>query len=184
MSSGTTAVDEVPHGPRDRPSAAVHRALEALRAGAPVVVGAAPWAFLVLDGRSARATGTAALIRHGSGLLHVAVKAERMAALGIPPMPVDSGSRCARVHVAVDAAAGITTGISAADRAETVRRLSDSTSGPRDFIRPGHVLPVVAEVRPSSAPADVALVLSALAGATPPVAAYCALVSAFYRYRR
>ncbi|GAB7067322.1 hypothetical protein JCM12141A_16110 [Mycolicibacterium hodleri] len=168
-------LDEVPRGLRDVPS--VSDALTSLRNGTPVVVGALPWAFVMINGRSALAANAAALIRHGSGLLHVALEARRIRALGIPPMPVDSGSRCPHAHVAVDASAGITTGISAADRAETIRRLSNSASRPQDFIRPGHVLPVVAELIPSSEPANVALVLSALAGSSPPAAAYCALVS-------
>lgn len=109
-------LDEVPRGLRDVPS--VSDALTSLRNGTPVVVGALPWAFVMINGRSALAANAAALIRHGSGLLHVALEARRIRALGIPPMPVDSGSRCPHAHVAVDASAGITTGISAADRAK------------------------------------------------------------------
>ncbi len=173
----TGVLDEMPHGLRDLPLPAVSKALDALRRGEPVIVGATPWAFMMLDARLATPRGTAGLIRHGSGLLHVALNAGRMRALDIPPMPVDSDSRCPDAHVAIDARTGVTTGISAADRAETIRRLGNSDSEPGDFVRPGHVLPVAAETTPSSTPADLALALSALTGASPPAAAFCALVS-------
>ncbi|MEW5808211.1 MAG: 3,4-dihydroxy-2-butanone-4-phosphate synthase [Actinomycetota bacterium] len=173
----TSVVDEIPHGLRDLPLPTVLKALEALRRGEPVIVGATPWAFIMVDARMATPRGIASLIRHGSGLLHVALDTGRMRALDIPPMPVDSDSLCPQAHVAVDAKTGVTTGISATDRAETIRRLSNSDSRPGDFVRPGHVLPVAAQTTPSSTPADLALALSALTGASPPASAFCALVS-------
>jgi 3,4-dihydroxy 2-butanone 4-phosphate synthase/GTP cyclohydrolase II len=172
-------LDEVGPGWGHGPSPAVTRAIDALRHGSPVVVGQRAGALLVLAGASACPAGTAALVRHGSGLVFVAMEQQRLQSLQIPPMPTDPDSKCPKVHVAVDAAAGIGTGISAIDRAETIRLLSDRASKPDTFARPGHVLPVGASLHLGAAPddADLALVLAWLAGAQPAAAAFCALVS-------
>jgi 3,4-dihydroxy 2-butanone 4-phosphate synthase/GTP cyclohydrolase II len=91
--------------------------------------------------------------------------------LGLPRM-VERNEDSLRTDytVTVDASSGITTGISASDRAETFRRLADPASTPSSFIRPGHVLPVRAvpggvRVRPGHTEATVDLLT--LAGLTP-----------------
>jgi 3,4-dihydroxy 2-butanone 4-phosphate synthase/GTP cyclohydrolase II len=68
---------------------------------------------------------------------------ERADALNLPLMvPNSEDPRRTAYTVTVDAARGVTTGISAADRATTLRVLADPASGPGDLIRPGHVLPL------------------------------------------
>jgi 3,4-dihydroxy-2-butanone 4-phosphate synthase len=172
-------LDEVAPGWGHGPSPTLTRAIDALRDGSPVVVGHRAGASLVLAGASARPAGTAALVRLGSGLVYVAMEQQRLQSLQIPPMPTDPDSICPKVHVAVDSAAGIGTGISAVDRTETIRLLSSPVSKPDTFVRPGHVLPVSADFQLGAAPddADIALALAWLAGAEPAVAAFCALVS-------
>jgi len=64
--------------------------------------------------------------------------------LEIPPVPGDGDRHGTRPHVPVDLAAGTGTGVSAAERAATVRRLSSPDARPDDFLRPGHVFPLAA----------------------------------------
>jgi 3,4-dihydroxy 2-butanone 4-phosphate synthase len=64
--------------------------------------------------------------------------------LEIPPMPGDGDRQGTRPHVPVDLAAATGTGVSAAERAATVRRLADPAARPADFLRPGHVFPLAA----------------------------------------
>ncbi len=86
---------------------------------------------------------------HGRGLICVAMTSERLAALRISRMSqVSSGDPFMTAWMeSVDAAAeGVTTGISAFDRATTIRTLAATDSLPRDLTRPGHVFPL--EARP------------------------------------
>ncbi len=84
------------------------------------------------------------------GLLSVALTGERLDELGLPLMAADQlltpRSRSARTApaftVSVDAAEGITSGDSAADRAATIRLLLDGATRPQDLLRPGHVFPI------------------------------------------
>ena len=83
------------------------------------------------------------MARYGRGLICVPMLAERADSLGLYPQTVENTSRFATAFtVTVDAASGVTTGISAADRARTVGLLcgDDATAG--DFVRPGHVFPL------------------------------------------
>jgi 3,4-dihydroxy 2-butanone 4-phosphate synthase len=118
-------------------------------------------------------------IRHSSGLMHAAIPSARLDQLRIPDqwrMPSeDSGTG---FTVAVDAAEGITTGISAADRAHTLRVLADAKSVPDDLIRPGHVMPIrCADGGFAAAPRpwELAVDLTTAAG-HPPVAVACRLI--------
>ncbi|MCP2265426.1 3,4-dihydroxy-2-butanone-4-phosphate synthase [Promicromonospora thailandica] len=128
-------------------AATVERALAELAAGRPVLVaddaGRENEVDVVLAARTATAEWVAWAVRHSSGYLCAPMPAHRADALELPPM-VEFGEdpRGTAYTVAVDAAAGVTTGISATDRARTLRVLGDPTSGPRDLIRPGHVLPL------------------------------------------
>jgi 3,4-dihydroxy 2-butanone 4-phosphate synthase / GTP cyclohydrolase II len=87
------------------------------------------------------------LVRHTSGLLCVALPGERLDALGLPLMVQEnSESHKTAFTISVDAAHGTTTGISAADRALTLRALADPRLGPEAFVRPGHVFPLRGKV--------------------------------------
>ena len=84
---------------------------------------------------------------HTGGVICVPMTNERADALGLPPMTAKNTSlRETAYTVSVDAAAGISTGISAADRAATVRALADDRCTPEDLVRPGHVFPLRAKV--------------------------------------
>ena len=81
----------------------------------------------------------------GRGLICVAVTGERARELDLPPMVARNEARMTtHFTVSVDAAEGVTTGISAQDRARTVALLGDSGSGSRDLVRPGHIFPLEA----------------------------------------
>ena len=80
---------------------------------------------------------------HARGLICVAMREEQLHALDIPSMLTRSTDpRGTAWHVSVDHARLTTTGISAKDRAHTIRALADPTSSPGDFTRPGHVFPL------------------------------------------
>ena len=80
---------------------------------------------------------------HGRGLICVAMERTRLDALAIPPMVAESTDpKGTAFHVSVDSRARATTGISASDRANTIRELADPTSVGEDFTRPGHVFPL------------------------------------------
>ncbi|WP_019137142.1 bifunctional 3,4-dihydroxy-2-butanone-4-phosphate synthase/GTP cyclohydrolase II [Cellulomonas massiliensis] len=125
----------------------VEEALDALRAGRPVLVADSPdrenEADIVLAAQSATPEWVAWTIRHSSGYLCAPMPAARADALDLPLMvPHSQDPRRTAYTVTVDAATGVTTGISAADRARTLRVLADPASGRGDLIRPGHVLPL------------------------------------------
>ncbi|MFC6153139.1 bifunctional 3,4-dihydroxy-2-butanone-4-phosphate synthase/GTP cyclohydrolase II [Nocardioides yefusunii] len=79
-------------------------------------------------------------VRHSSGVICVPLEAERLSALDIPLMtPHNQDPLRTAYTVSVDAAVGVSTGISAADRAHTARLLADPDAVRGDFTRPGHV---------------------------------------------
>ena len=83
------------------------------------------------------------MVTHGRGMLCVALNGERLDQLGLPLM-VDSSSALhgTQFTVTVDAIEGTTTGISAADRALTIKKIIDRNSKASDFARPGHIFPL------------------------------------------
>ncbi|MDI6836459.1 MAG: 3,4-dihydroxy-2-butanone-4-phosphate synthase [Rhizobiaceae bacterium] len=88
------------------------------------------------------------MMKHARGLICVAMEGERLDALDIPLMVPDNTEYLKTAFtVSVDYIHGTTTGISAADRAATVRALMDETSAPADFARPGHIFPLRAHPR-------------------------------------
>src|ERR1700731_648876 len=79
---------------------------------------------------------------HGRGLICIALDAQRCDALHLPLMSALNTSRFGTAFCeSIDAAEGVTTGISAADRAHTIRVAIDPGCTPRDLARPGHVFP-------------------------------------------
>jgi 3,4-dihydroxy 2-butanone 4-phosphate synthase/GTP cyclohydrolase II len=80
---------------------------------------------------------------HGRGLICAALEGELLDHLGIPMMVQENTSRFETAFcVSVEAREGTSTGISAHDRARTIRALIDPTSKPSDFVKPGHVFPL------------------------------------------
>ena len=82
-------------------------------------------------------------IRYARGLICVPMLGEDLDRLQLPPMTSDNQEHMGTAFtVSVDARHGITTGISAADRARTIRTLVDSANEPYEFVRHGHVFPL------------------------------------------
>ncbi|HYO85157.1 MAG TPA: 3,4-dihydroxy-2-butanone-4-phosphate synthase [Dermatophilaceae bacterium] len=127
--------------------AAIDTALAALLAGRPVLVlddvDRENEGDVVLAGATLTKEWLAWTIRHTSGYICAPMTPERADALDLPLMVADNQDpRRTAYTVTVDARSGISTGISAADRSRTIRLLADARSGPTDFTRPGHVVPL------------------------------------------
>jgi 3,4-dihydroxy 2-butanone 4-phosphate synthase/GTP cyclohydrolase II len=98
---------------------------------------------LVMAADAATATAINFMTIHGRGLVCVPMTQERLDQLGIPPMVAkNTDAKGTAFHVSVDHATETSTGISAADRAATIRALADESALPSDFNRPGHVFPL------------------------------------------
>ena len=83
------------------------------------------------------------LVRYSSGYVCVALEPEDCLRLDLPPMRAINEDRHDTAYtVTVDARTGVSTGISAADRARTARVLADSATEPWELTRPGHVFPL------------------------------------------
>lgn len=108
---------------------------------------------------------------HGRGLVCLALSDERVAALRLPMMvPTDPGDMGTAFTVSIEARMGVTTGISAADRAHTIRVAADPASGPGDLVSPGHIFPLRAQpggVLVRSGHTEGAVDLARLAGLRP-----------------
>jgi 3,4-dihydroxy 2-butanone 4-phosphate synthase/GTP cyclohydrolase II len=119
-------------------------------------------------------------IRHTSGVICVAMEGPTLDRLALPPMTVVNEDRKQTAYtVSVDARTGITTGISAADRARTIGLLADSVTQASDLTRPGHVFPlraVAGGVLKRPGHTEAAVDLARLAGMTP-AGAICELVN-------
>jgi 3,4-dihydroxy 2-butanone 4-phosphate synthase / GTP cyclohydrolase II len=162
----------------------VESALSALRAGKPVIVHHSQQTmqegFLVFAAQRATTSLMAFMIRHTCGFVCVALPPRDCDRLRLPPMCSTTENVGAPAYtVTVDVVAGTTTGISATDRAKTVRALADSRSTPLDFTRPGHVVPLRARaggVLARAGFAEAALDLARLAGLAP-VGVFSGIVS-------
>ncbi len=85
------------------------------------------------------------MAKHGRGLICLALAAERTAALGLEPMARRNETRMGTAFtVSIEAREGVTTGISAQDRAHTIAVAIDPTKGRADIVSPGHVFPLTA----------------------------------------
>jgi 3,4-dihydroxy 2-butanone 4-phosphate synthase/GTP cyclohydrolase II len=99
---------------------------------------------LIISGEKITDQDMAFLIRHTSGIICSAISAQRAKELNLPIMVRDNEDlRRTAFTVSIDAKAGLTTGISATERANTVRALAATNSKAADFIRPGHVFPLI-----------------------------------------
>src|SRR2546423_6675356 len=85
------------------------------------------------------------MARFGRGLVCMPITEERARQLGLGPMtPVNRSLHGTNFTVSIEAAEGVTTGISAADRAHTIRVACAADARPEDIVQPGHVFPLVA----------------------------------------
>ncbi len=136
---------------------------------------------LIMAADLATPDAIAFFVRHTSGVICAALPGERCDELQLPLMVPPTGNTEAQgtaFTVTVDLAAGTTTGISAADRALTLRALADGGVGPGAFNRPGHIFPLRA--RPGGAlkragHTEAAVDLARLAGRAP-VGVLCEVV--------
>src|SRR5512133_2437188 len=86
------------------------------------------------------------MAKFGRGLICVPTTSERLKQLGVEQMVVQNRDTYKTdFQVSVDAARGISTGISAADRARTIQVLSDPTATANDLVQPGHIFPLRAK---------------------------------------
>lgn len=153
----------------------IPEALEALRAGRPVLVAddenRENEGDVILSAQLATPEWMAWTVRWSSGYVCAPMPSDWADRLDLPPMvEVNQDARGTAYTVSVDAAAGVGTGISAADRARTLTVLADPSSVPSSLIRPGHVLPLRAVdggVRERAGHTEAAVDLMRLAGLEP-----------------
>jgi 3,4-dihydroxy 2-butanone 4-phosphate synthase/GTP cyclohydrolase II len=127
--------------------APIETALEALARGEMIVVvddeDRENEGDLLMLAEYADAKSVAFMAVHGRGLICLALDAHICDHLDLPPMTQSNRSRTGTAFtVSIEAATGVTTGISAADRARTIAVAIDSQSQPHDLARPGHVFPL------------------------------------------
>ncbi len=150
-------------------------ALEALRAGKPVIVAddenRENEGDVVLSAQLASPEWIAWTVRWSSGFICAPMPADWADRLDLPPMvEVNEDARGTAYTVSVDAADRQSTGISASDRAHTLNVLADPSSKPTSVIRPGHILPLRAVdggVRERGGHTEAAVELMRLAGLEP-----------------
>ena len=86
------------------------------------------------------------LAKNGRGLICMPITVEHAERLRLPPMtPRNRSVHGTNFTVSIEAAQGISTGISAADRALTIRVASRADARPEDIVQPGHVFPLIAQ---------------------------------------
>jgi 3,4-dihydroxy 2-butanone 4-phosphate synthase/GTP cyclohydrolase II len=111
------------------------------------------------------------MAKHARGLICLALTRERVEQLGLALMARNNGTRHQTAFtVSIEAREGVTTGISAADRARTVQVAIDPSCGPQDIVSPGHVFPLVARdggTLERTGHTEAAVDLARLAGLTP-----------------
>src|SRR5436190_5735331 len=126
---------------------------------------------LVIPAQMATPEAVNFMARHGRGLICLALTKERADTLGLVPMTATNRSRNETAFtVSIEAREGITTGISAADRARTIAVAIDATYGPEAIVSPGHVFPLIARpggVLVRAGHTEAAVDVSRLAGLNP-----------------
>jgi 3,4-dihydroxy 2-butanone 4-phosphate synthase len=161
-----------------RGAAGVEKVAAQLAAGGAVIIhdpDREAEADVVFAGSRLRPESLVFLLTQVCGHTTVPCDRARLDRLEIPPMPGDGDRYRTAYHVSVDLASGTGTGVSAHDRAATIRRLADEQARPGDFLQPGHVFPLagrpggLAERRGHT---EASLALCEAAG-LPTVAAIC-----------
>ena len=126
---------------------------------------------LIMAAELATPEAIAFMVRHTSGVICVALPASRLAALQLPLMVAENNDTMRTAFtVTTDYRTGTSTGISASDRAQTIRALVDPATQAGDFSRPGHIFPLRAAplgVLQRAGHTEAALDLSRLAGLEP-----------------
>jgi 3,4-dihydroxy 2-butanone 4-phosphate synthase/GTP cyclohydrolase II len=153
----------------------IERAIADIAAGRPVIVvddeDRENEGDLIFAAEHATAELVAFMVRYTSGYICVPLTEEEADRLDLPPMfHTNQDRRGTAYAVTVDAREGVSTGISAADRARTIRLLASAATQPADLSRPGHVVPLRARPggvlrRPGHT--EAAIDLAVLAGLRP-----------------
>lgn len=158
----------------------IEHALAELREGRMIVLadGAQGEAQLCMAAELITPDAINFMVTHGRGLVCLAIPPERMRALGIPLMAPDGGGQ-RPYGASFEARHGVTTGISASDRAVTIQAAMADDAGPDSIVMPGHIIPV--QTRPGgvlvrAALAEAAVDLARLAELRPG-AAVCTILS-------
>lgn len=135
---------------------------------------------LVMAAAKATPEAVNTMIRHARGLICVPTTAGQLRRLGIGPMVEENReAHSTAFTVSVDAAAGISTGISAADRARTIRLLAGPETRPDELVQPGHIFPLRAKaggVLERAGHTEAAVDLATLAG-LPPAGVICEILN-------
>src|SRR5207302_7076942 len=126
---------------------------------------------LVIPAQMATPDAVNFMARHGRGLICLALTKDRADQLGLEPMTRTNRSRNETAFtVSIEAKEGISTGISAADRARTIAVAINATNGPDAIVSPGHVFPLMARpggVLVRAGHTEAAVDVSRLAGLNP-----------------
>jgi len=126
---------------------------------------------LVIPAQMATPDSINFMAKYGRGLICLTLTSERIEELGLPPMAKHNASRHQTAFtVSIEACEGVTTGISASDRARTVAVAIDSAKGSKDIATPGHIFPLEAReggVLVRAGHTEAAVDISQLAGLNP-----------------
>ena len=160
---------------KDSPFATIEEALEEIKAGRMVIVcddeSRENEGDLTMAAQFVTPDAINFMAKYGRGLICLALSPERCDQLGLYPMARNNQSRFETAFtVSIEARAGVTTGISAADRARTVQVAIDPRSRPEDLVQPGHVFPLRARpggVLERTGQTEAAVDLARLAGLNP-----------------
>jgi 3,4-dihydroxy 2-butanone 4-phosphate synthase/GTP cyclohydrolase II len=169
---------------RDTPLDAVADAIEAIARGEMVVVvddeDRENEGDLIMAAAKASPESLAFMIRHTSGIVCTPMEPARARELRLNPMVSENDAPLSTAFtVSVDYRHGLTTGISAEERCNTVLALANSNVADSDFVRPGHVFPLIARdggVLVRSGHTEAAVDLARLAG-LPPLGVICEIVN-------
>jgi len=135
---------------------------------------------LIMAGQFISPAAVNFMAKYGRGLICVPTTSERLQQLGIERMVRQNRETFKTdFQISVDAAHGITTGISAADRAETIRIMAEPTAVPEDLVQPGHVFPLRARpggVLQRAGHTEAAVDLVRMAGGRP-IGVICEIMS-------
>jgi 3,4-dihydroxy 2-butanone 4-phosphate synthase/GTP cyclohydrolase II len=166
------------------PFSTIEEAIQALRAGKMIVLvddeHRENEGDLVIGAQFADADSINFMAKFGRGLICLPMEAEMVERLGLPMMTSSNRSPFGTAFtVSIEAAQGVTTGISAKDRAWTIKRAIDPKTGPLDIISPGHIFPLRANPKGVLARAgqtEGSVDLMRLAGLTP-AAVICEVIN-------
>src|SRR5919197_57804 len=162
-------------GATTTPFATVEEAIDEIRAGRFVVVvddeDRENEGDLVIAAELATPEAINFMATHGRGVICLCLTEERSDELGLRPLASSRESRLGTAYTnPIDARHGITTGVSAADRAHTIHVAIDPAAGPHDLIEGGHILPLRAKpggVLERQGQTEASVDLARLAGLTP-----------------